>query len=133
MYAKKEDCLLYKIGDQNKFKYVNNQECYEISLIELTRIKKPVVRTVYLLPEVDFEIVKKEPYLVCNYNDYKFIAKEIAQKYNINYTNTITVDDKIFVEVNEEDTLPVRSASPPQSSSAAISSRRTAVSSGRAR
>ena len=106
LYAKKEDCDKYNIGNKNSFKYINNQECYEISLIELTRIKNPVVRTVYLLKEVDFEIVKdieKETYMVCNYEDYKFIEKEIANKYNIDYSTVINVDGKKFVEVNEAD------------------------------
>ena len=106
LYTKKEDCDKYNIGNKNSFKYINNQECYEISLIELTRIKNPVVRTVYLLKEVDFEIVKdieKESYIVCNYEDYKFIEKEIANKYNINYSTEINVDGKKFVEINETD------------------------------
>lgn len=106
LYAKKEDCDKYNIGNKNSFKYINNQECYEISLIELTRIKNPIVRTVYLLKEVDFEIVKdieKETYIVCNYEDYKFIEKEIANRYNIDYSTIINVDGKKFVEIKEED------------------------------
>ena len=47
LFVKVEDCRKYKIGDKNSFKYINNNECYEISLIELTKIIKPVVKTVY--------------------------------------------------------------------------------------
>ena len=113
LYAKKEDCDKYKIGNPDSFKYINNQECYEISLIELTKIKNPVVKTVHLQKEVDFKIVKEnnKTFMVCNYENYKFIDEEIAKKYNINYEVSIKVDSKRFVQVEENDIKKIEESS----------------------
>lgn len=103
LYAKKEDCDKYKIGNIDSFKYINNQECYEISLIELTRIKNPVVKTVHLQKEVEFKTEKENTFMVCNYEELKFIDEEVAKKYNIAYETTIKVNDKRFVQVEDDD------------------------------
>ena len=103
LYAKKEDCDKYKIGNIDSFKYINNQECYEISLIELTRIKNPVVKTVHLQKEVEFKLEKENTFMVCNYEELKFIDEEVAKKYNIAYETAIKVNDKRFVQVEDED------------------------------
>lgn len=105
LFVSKEDCAKYNIGDHSSFKYINNKECYEISLLELTKIKKPVVKTVHLQKEVNFEVVKndKKSFTVCVYDKYNFISEEIAQLYNINYKTFINVDGKKYVHVKEND------------------------------
>ena len=103
LYAKKEDCDKYKIGNIDSFKYINNQECYEISLIELTRIKNPVVKTVHLQKEVEFKFENENTFMVCNYEELKFIDEEVAKKYNIAYETAIKVNDKRFVQVEDDD------------------------------
>ena len=104
LYVKKEDCDKYNIGNKASFKYINNNECYEISLIDLTKIKKPNLKTVYLLKEVNYEIVNenKQTFLVCKYEDILFINKTIAKTYNINYSSMIIVEGEEFVQVSEE-------------------------------
>ena len=104
LYLKKEDCNKLNIGDLHSFKYINNNECYEISLIELTKIKNPIVKTVHLQKEVEFKFTKENniPLIVCTYKGLNFIDKNIALKYNIEPTEEIRVDGIEFTYINEE-------------------------------
>ena len=103
LFATKEDCNKYNIGDFNSFRYINNVECYEISLTELTKTKNPKVKTVYLQKIISFETInkKKKEFLVCKYDDYNFINIEIAKLYNIDYKTIINVDGQEYVNVDE--------------------------------
>ena len=107
LYAKKEDCIKYNIGNKEKFKYINNQECYEISLIDLTKIVKPVIKTVHLQKEISFKKKEtkeeKKRFLVCKFDKFYFISYDLAIKYDIAYKAEIKVDGEKFVQIRRKD------------------------------
>lgn len=128
LYITKDNCNKYNIGNLNNFKYINNQECYEISLEELSMLNESKhddvtvntnVSTVYLQKEVQQVINRKteekndqieekndqieETFLVCKYQGIYFIDTEIAIKYGIECRNEVDVEGRIFTEVSEED------------------------------
>ena len=101
LWLKKEDCNKYHIGDTDSFKYINNQECYQISREEMSQIENPVERTVYLQEEVKFEL--RSSFIACKYENHYYIDSDLAKKYNIESKTSISVDGKTHVSVELND------------------------------
>ena len=121
LYLTKENCKKFNIGNINSFKYVNNQECYEISEEELSKLTKTEfndfnvktkISTVYLKKEAHKVTKRKieektdqieKSFLVCKYQGMFFIDVEIAIRFGIECRNEVDVEGRIFTQVTEED------------------------------